>query len=83
MNIDYIASQVGDRVDGIFGSNLFLHYVIAIDYEQRRVTFTPSATRTPAVGSAIPIDISNNVPYVQASIQGKDGKRVPASLSHR
>jgi PDZ domain len=80
MNIDYIAAQVGDRVDGIFGSNLFLHYVIAIDYEQQRVTFTPSAIGTPPVKSAIPIpiEISNNVPYVQASIQGEDGKMVTA-----
>jgi PDZ domain/Aspartyl protease len=78
MNIDYIAAQVGDRVDGIFGSNLFLHYVIAIDYEQQRVTFSPSATGTPPGDSAIPIEISNNVPYVQASIQGEDGKKVPA-----
>jgi hypothetical protein len=75
MNIDYIAAQVGDQVDGIFGSNLFLHYVIAIDYEQQRVTFTTSATGTPTVDSAIPIEILNNVPYVQASIQGEDGKK--------
>jgi hypothetical protein len=78
MNIDYIAAQTGVQADGIFGSNLFLHYVIAVDYEQQRVTFVPSATRTPPVGSAIPIEISDNVPYVQASIQGEDGKKVSA-----
>jgi hypothetical protein len=78
MNIDYIAAQVGKRVDGIFGSNLFLHYVIAIDYEQQRVTFTPSANGTSPAGFAVPIEISGNVPYVLATIQGEDGKKVLA-----
>jgi hypothetical protein len=50
MTIDYIASQVGDRVDGIFGSNLFLHYIIAIDYEQQRVTFHSLRDRNTSSG---------------------------------
>ena len=78
MNIDYIAAQLGDRIDAIFGSNLFLHYVISVDYEHQRVTFSPSSSGMSPVNSAIPIQISDSVPYVQASIKGEDGKKVSA-----
>ena len=76
--IDYIAEQVGKRVDAIFGSNLFLHYTITVDYEQQRVTFTSPVSGAPILGTAIPVQVLSNTPFVEASIEGEDGKKVTA-----
>jgi hypothetical protein len=76
--IDYISTQVGKRVDALFGSNLFLHYMIAVDYEQQSVTFSSPGSGTPPLGSSVPIQILGNDSYVEASIEGEDGKKVAA-----
>jgi hypothetical protein len=49
--IDYISQQTGHQVDAIFGSSLFQHFQIRVDYEHSEVTFTsgsgPSTSGTP------------------------------------
>jgi predicted aspartyl protease len=74
--IHYISEQVGKRTDAIFGSNLFLNYTIAVDYQQQRATFTSTDSETRPSGTAIPIEIFGNVPFVEVTIQGDDGEKV-------
>ena len=76
--IDYVGMQIGMRTDAIFGSNLFLHYTIAMDYEKQHVTFISPALRAPSLGSPISIQILSNVPSIEASIEGEDGKEITA-----
>ena len=73
--IDYASTGLGKRVDAFFGSNLFLHYTITTDYERERTTFIPSGSGSAPSGSSIPIKIMGNVPYVEATIEGEDGKK--------
>src|SRR5260221_1072678 len=75
--IDYIAEQVGKRVDAIFGSNLFLHFTITVDYEQQRVTFTSPVSGAPILGTAIPVQVLSNTPFVEASMRWRMARRLP------
>ena len=75
--IDYSSEEVGKRADAFFGSNLFLHYTITTDYEHERTTFAASlGSGSAPSGSPIPIKIIGNVPYVEATIEGEDGKPI-------
>ena len=53
--IEYVSAQIGKRTDAIFGSSLFLHYTITVDYERGRVTFAPPDKEPSAAGNSIPI----------------------------
>jgi hypothetical protein len=74
--IDYVSAGVGKRVDAFFGSNLFLQYTVTTDYEHERTTFALSGSGPAPAGSSIPVKIIGNVPYVEATIEGEDGKAV-------
>ena len=74
--IDHLSAQVGKRVDVIFGSNLFLHYTVTVDYEHERTTFSLPGSGPPPLGNSIPIQILSNVPFVEATIEGEDGKKI-------
>ena len=74
--IHYIAEQVGTPVDAIFGSNIFLHYTITVDYERQQLTFASPVSGAALSGTAIPVQLVSNTPFVEASIEGEDGKKV-------
>lgn len=77
--LDYISAQVGGKpVDALFGSNLFLHYTITVDYEKQIVTFSSSDSGASMPGFPLPIRILKNECYVEASIEGDDGKKIMA-----
>ena len=67
---------MGKRADAIFGSNLFLHYTITVDYLRQRAVFTASSAETRSQGTPIPIQIFGDVPFAEATIQGEDGEKV-------
>jgi len=77
LRVDYISQQTGRQVDGIFGSSLFQHFQIRVDYEHGEVTFAvggaPSTTGTP-----IPIKLYGGIPFVEATFETAAGKKVPA-----
>lgn len=78
--IDYIGAQTGHPVDALFGSNVFQHFRVTVDYAHRSVSFISfQDTCTPSVG-AIPIDIEGNVPVVEAEIGGNNGSLVKAKF---
>jgi hypothetical protein len=66
--ITYISQSDDYPVDGIFGSSLFAHFDIRVDYERSRVMFgrgsAPSTSVTP-----IPIKLYRLTPFVQAKIE--------------
>jgi hypothetical protein len=74
--IDYASAGVGRRADAFFGSNLFLRYTITTDYEHERTTFAPPGSSPAPSGTPIAIKIIDNVPYVEATIEGEDGKAI-------
>jgi predicted aspartyl protease len=78
--IDYIGAQTGQRADGIFGSNLFQNYRISIDYAANEVVFAPSGVPWHAPGPGIPIEVSGNVPVVEAELAAPDGSVVKAKF---
>ena len=75
--IDYISQQTGHQVDAIFGSSLFQHFQIRVDYEHSEVTFT-SGSGASTSGTPIPIMLYGNEPYVEAIFETATGEKVPA-----
>ena len=75
--IDYISNQTGHQVDGIFGSSLFQHFHIRVDYEHGEVTFD-SGSADPTTGTAIPVKLYGGVPFVEAAFETASGDKVPA-----
>jgi hypothetical protein len=74
--IEYVSAQLGKRTDALFGSSLFLHYTITVDYEHERVTFAPPGKEPSTAGNPLPISIQSNTPFIEASVVGEDGERV-------
>jgi hypothetical protein len=75
--MDYISNQTGHQVDGIFGSSLFQHFQIRVDYEHARVIFA-SDSAGPTTGTAIPVRLHGGVPFVEAALETASGDKVPA-----
>ena len=65
-------------MDALFGSNLFLHYTIAVDYRRQRVTFSSPSDATLPSGSPIALQLIDNDGYAEVTLQGDDGKRISA-----
>ncbi len=76
ISIDYVSTAVGRRADAFFGSNLFLHYTITTDYEHERTTFARPGSSPAPSGTPIAIKVKDNVPYVEATIEGENGKAI-------
>lgn len=53
---------------GFVGYDLLAHFVVRIDFPRRQMTFLAAATFHPAPtdGKALPLELDNDVPYVQA-----------------
>jgi len=78
--IDYIGAQIGHPVDALFGSNVFQHFRVTLDYARRKVSFAPFGEPCKPDAVAIPIDTAGNVPIVEAAIAGSDGSLVIAKF---
>jgi len=77
LSIGYISKQTGHQVDGIFGSSLFQHFDIRVDYEHSEVTFAQGGA-TATTGTAIPIKLISGIPFVEAAFETASGAKVPA-----
>ncbi len=75
--IRFISQETGYPVSGIFGSTVFQHFRVRVDYQHREVTFASGAARRRS-GVTIPIKIYGGVPYVKAAFETAHGKSVPA-----
>lgn len=60
---------IGHQVDGVLGSDVFLKYVVRIDYAAASVTlFDANSYAYDGTGTAIPIALSGNTPNVNVTI---------------
>lgn len=75
--IAYISQQTGHPIDAIFGSSLFQHFQIRVDYEKSEITFAGGGA-LPATGTSIPLTINSGVPFVTATLETASGEKVPA-----
>lgn len=63
-----------NRIDGVIGYPLFKRFVVKIDYEARRLTFTePSAFAYHGSGTTVQLDFDGHLPLVNGSIDGVPG----------
>ncbi len=78
--IDYIGAQIGHPVDALFGSNVFQHFRVTLDYARQKVSFAKFGEPCKPDAMAIPINTAGNVPTVEAAIAGSDGSLVTAKF---
>lgn len=72
----YIISLPGALAcDGLLGTPFFRAWVVQIDYAQLRLTLIPhSSFLPPADASALPIRFYNNIPALEATVDGLKGR---------
>ncbi len=62
------------RIDGILGFPVFKNYVVHIDYERRRLTFTPPAEFAyKGTGTIVQLDFDRHLPLVKGELDGVPG----------
>ena len=68
---------VGRRLDGVLGGDFFLRFVVEIDYERRRVVLYDPALFRPRSGDVdIPLEVTEQRPYVQGLAVMPDGREL-------
>jgi len=61
--------------DGLLGTPFFQAWIVQFDYAKLRLTLTPrSAFQPPADATAVPIRFFNNIPAVEATVDGIKGQ---------
>jgi len=67
---DTLSAFFNRPVDGFVGYDLLAHFVVRVDYPRRTLTFTaPDAFRPARTdGAALPLELDNDIPSVEASI---------------
>jgi len=70
LDLKGIEPVVGHEVDGIIGSRLFDDFVVAIDYEHRRLSiYSPQQFRPPKTAKEIPVRVdSHGFQFIEATI---------------
>jgi hypothetical protein len=63
-----LAASLGVKVDGILGYEVFSRFVVTVDYQRKRLTFTPpGAFRAPGGDAqALPIELRDKWAFVKA-----------------
>jgi Aspartyl protease/PDZ domain len=70
ISLDSIAAQVGRPLDGLVGVDLFLRYVVEINYVGNEVTLHDPETYTySGAGESIPLKLRNGHFFVPAKVQ--------------
>jgi len=64
----------GIEVDGLVGYELFKRFIVKVDYENSRLTFTlPSAFAVHGEGTVVPFRFNGRIPQVDGEIDGIKG----------
>jgi predicted aspartyl protease len=67
--------------DGVIGVSIFRNFVVAIDFDQSRITlYDPKRFTPPAKATALPITLERNLPFTDIGVLTADGKRVSARV---
>ncbi len=76
-----LSNYVGMPIHGIFGFELFRHFVVKIDFRARTIRLYPPEKYTyRGRGEKIPIVIEDTKPYVYASAIYADNREVPIKV---
>lgn len=63
-----------NRIEGIIGFPVFKSYVVKIDYERRRLTFTqPAEFNYRGTGTVVSLDFDRHLPLVKGELDGVAG----------
>jgi hypothetical protein len=72
---------LADYHDGVIGASLFKNFVVAIDYEARRITLhDPKGWKPPREAKTVPFMLRHNAPFVEVTVLGPGGRRTPATV---
>ncbi|MDJ1466208.1 aspartyl protease family protein [Cytophagaceae bacterium DM2B3-1] len=76
-----LSSYVGIPIHGIFGFELFRHFVVKIDFRSRTLRlYQPEKYNYRGRGERIPIVIEDTKPYVYASAIYADNREIPIKV---
>jgi PDZ domain-containing protein/aspartyl protease len=72
---------LADYHDGVIGATLFDNFVVAIDYDQRRVTLhDPKRWKPPKAAKLVPFTLEHNAPFVEVGVLDAAGRLIPATV---
>jgi hypothetical protein len=67
--------------DGVIGYSIFRNFVVAIDFDQNRITLHDPKSFTPPAGAvALPITLERNIAFTDIGVLTADGQRIPAKV---
>lgn len=73
--LDEIETLAGRPLDGLVGSDLFVRYVVEIDYMNQRVSLYDRRTyRYSGLGESLPLEWHDKSLFVRAGIEARDGR---------
>jgi hypothetical protein len=79
--LDPMAPIVGRQIDGILGYDYFNRFVVKIDYAQTTITLSdPEKFVYSGQGTAIPVELVNNEPFLYAYLESQSHPPVKARL---
>jgi hypothetical protein len=77
----HLSNYVGMPIHGVFGFDLFRHFVVRIDFSNRILTlYDPQHYEYKGKGEKIPITIEDAKPYLQAKAIWADNRAVPIKV---
>lgn len=63
------------RADGVFGWNLFGHYIVEIDYDKQMILLWENDQFDPdSSWNTIPITLTNNIPFLDGELESVEGE---------
>ena len=76
--LEWFSRELGRRVDGFLGSNIFQNYVVEIDYANQLVRFhDPASYSYSGSGEHFPLEfVWDNIPSVRAEVLTLDGTAI-------
>jgi PDZ domain/Aspartyl protease len=72
---------LADYHDGVIGASLFNNFVVAIDYDARRITLhDPKSWKPSPQAKTVPFRLEHNAPFVEVGVLDAEGRRIPATV---
>ena len=80
--LEWFSRELGRRVDGFLGSNIFQNYIVEIDYADQLVRFhDPASYSYSGSGEHFPIEfLWDNIPSVRAEVLTQDGTAIQGTF---
>jgi hypothetical protein len=67
--------------DGVIGATVFNNFVVAIDYDARRITLHDPKTWKPAQeATTVSFTLDHNAPILEVGVLNSEGRRTPATV---